>query len=745
MRQAINLKSAAVRRCLSRINAADFVEREREIERILRFATTAPGAKSGESNGLLVLSAPLAGASELLRQIYDRLFVAETENFPIYFAFRSDETAEAAARRFLRTFLQQTIAFRRKDARLLGAALDLEEIARLASASDGAWIDRLIFSEESGNLNADSGADIERIFAAPLRAASRGAASFVIFDDFHEASDDLTNAIKQIYAASAIRFVVSGRRRFLLNRLQNGAGNFENAEVFDLPPLSFAGANSLIEKLTVKHQIKTNGQTRDLIVQQLAANPGFITNLILTARDRRVDLDNFKRCEQVYAAEILGGRAKRHFDRIFERATRSAAAQREILIVLKSAFDAATNISSLEFWRNRIRVETEDFARIMRALHLNEIARVDAGVAEVAETSQIARDYVAARYRLEIENEPRALVVAETLAAALKRAPETMARFYRRSFALGLRKVLGNFNLQEIPAVLLDDKRFRQFYKGQEASAAREKLAGETEKTVLPQIVYAADCAEFYPRIGQLAERSHCAVAVGFENGLYREENQVVWLAAEIESKLEAGAELTEFWLDRLEAVAVFCNFERARLWLVAPEGFSDEAAELLAARGAFSSSRRQIELLAEMIKIEPAAKVAEKGSEFELIVPMGDDTELIAAQALEEIARKFEFKPAAINQMKTALVEACINASEHSLSPDRRIYQKFEMNGDRLVITISNRGLQIPTEKLNGSRLEQNPAGRRGFGLRLIRRLMDEVEFLRTDDGTSIKMTKKR
>ena len=74
----------------------------------------------------------------------------------------------------------------------------------------------------------------------------------------------------------------------------------------------------------------------------------------------------------------------------------------------------------------------------------------------------------------------------------------------------------------------------------------------------------------------------------------------------------------------------------------------------------------------------------------------MGEDTEMIAAQTVEEIARRHNFAPRAINQIKTALVEACINASEHSLSPDRKIYQKFTVEDDKIIITISNRGLRL-------------------------------------------------
>jgi serine/threonine-protein kinase RsbW len=736
-----NIKSGALSRILSRVPAADFVGRERESEEILRFAR---GENSAKAGGLLVLSAPAAGASELLRQVYDRLFLAQSDVLPVYFAFQNYETTEAAAQRFLQTFLQQAVAFRRNDAKLLDNGLELAEIARLAPPADGAWIDRLILACEDLQPRDDSSQFVRQVFSAPLRAAALGAQCFVIFDDFHEANHDLINVTKQIYARSNVKFVIAGRRRFVLNELQNGDANLENASVFNLPTLSLADAGLLVRKLAAQNGVKINDQTEDLIVQQLESNPTFISNLILAARDRQIDLDNYKRCEQIYAAEILGGRTRRYFNHVFDRIAPNLETQREIINVLNYAFEDESAKSSVEFWRNRIAAETDEFYRTMRALHLNEIVRFDSSVVETAETPRIWRDYVVARYRLEIENQPRALVVAETLADALKRAPQMMARFYRRSASLGLRALLQSFNLQEVPSVLFDYCRFRRFYKGED-NLAHENLASETEKTALPQIVYVANCAEFYPQIERIAEKERTGVAVGFEGGQYRDENQIVWIAAEIESKLEATAELTEFWLDRLEAAAIFCNFRRVQLWLVAPEGFSGEACELLEARGAFGSSKRQAELLAEILKTKSASIAKENTNEFELTVPMGDDTELISAQNAEEIARSFGFKSAAINQIKTALVEACINASEHSLSPDRKIYQKFLFEDDRLVITISNRGLQIPPEKQNGIKPEENPNGRRGFGLRLIRSLMDEVEFVRTDDGSEIRMSKRK
>jgi serine/threonine-protein kinase RsbW len=152
------------------------------------------------------------------------------------------------------------------------------------------------------------------------------------------------------------------------------------------------------------------------------------------------------------------------------------------------------------------------------------------------------------------------------------------------------------------------------------------------------------------------------------------------------------------------------------------------------------------LELLAARIETPIAAVLhPSEANEFLMVVPMGEDNELIAAHTAEQIAKRLTFKPEAINQIKTAVVEACINASEHSFSPDRKIYQRFRVESDRLVVTISSRGV-VPTN-LNGAspRPDTTEAAeeRRGWGLKLIRTLMDEVEFERVDDGTSLRMTK--
>ncbi|MEZ5429283.1 MAG: ATP-binding protein [Pyrinomonadaceae bacterium] len=719
----------------------DFIDRTHELEKILRH-----GGGETRSRGLLVLSAPLLGTSELLRQTYDRFFLEQTKTLPIYFSLdAADKTIKQTAIRFFRTFLQQTVAFRRRDEKLLEVSPDIDELAQMAVPADGFWIDRLVAACRAESVLNDERLFIKNCLTAPIIAGSHGVRPFVIIDNLHEAEHlsgqtDLIEEIKEIYSRAEIQFVLAGRRRFLLNSVQTGNTQLYETEILQIEPLGFSEAGLLAENLAEKYKIRINEQTRDLIARKFLGNPSLIKFLFQAAKEKGCNLDNFHSVEQVYTDEIFDGKISHYYDRIFDYVTPSGEVQTHIIGLLYDVLTGEKRKNPIEAWQARIGQSDRDFHRTMRILNNSEIIRLASNQVELMDQGETLGDYITKRFCLEIEIKPRVLVVVEALKKFLKRAPNTMARFYRFNAAINLRELLGIFNCQEIPADLLDYSIFKEKHKGIEDLEILENLESAVEIITLPQIVYSAPTVEFYPPIGQFTDAEHSAVALGFNTANYTDENEVIWISAEIESKLEADRALAEFWCDRLEMVALVCNFQKYKLWLIAPEGFAPEALEVLRERNAFGSSRKQIELLKKFLNAEDAVVEKRNPNEYEMVVPMGEDTELIAAHTVEEIARRHEFEPKAINQIKTALVEACINATEHSLSPDRKIYQKFAIEEDKIIITISNRGVRL-TDK---QPVEIKPNDeRRGWGLKLLKTLMDDVRFEQVDDGTRISMTK--
>jgi serine/threonine-protein kinase RsbW len=667
----------------------------------------------------------------MLRIAFDRLFHQGGEILPFYFEIRkSDRTAKGVALRFMSEFMLHAVAFRRQDSRILDIAPQIDEIAELASPDDGYWIDRMVDSLVGDQGSNKPRAWVRNSLAAPLRAAARGVKPFVIIDNLHvaeglEDGGTLIEDICDIYGSNKVPFVLGGHRRPLYAKTP-----FETMLV---EAFSFAEAGILVERVASLYQVEVNEQTRDLIAVQLGGNAGNIVKLIASASSSRIPLNSFDNVERVYGDEIFGGRIARDLDSVLEN-TMLGPYQRERMIwLLLENLNANASRVPVSYWERHGERAGFDAGHVLAKLHASEIVNMSSGSVDVDTENVVLADYLRVRSALEIDRRPRGLAVGEAISDYVKRAPQLMARFYRESSAIDLKCLMASFDGRKISPAFLDYARFKHEFKGAEDEKILKALKEDNASIDLPQIVYTAATSSFYPVLSELCDPERSATALGFAG-----KEAVAWIAGQVDSKLEATSELASFWCDRLEMAAVNADFENFKLWLIAPEGFSPEAMTMLAERGAYGSSRKQIELLAGVLGAELTSDARPDADEYEVVVPMGEDTEMIAAHTLEEIAKRHDFPLKAINQIKTALVEACINAAEHSLSPDRKIHQKFTVEPDRITITVQNRGLRLADKEP----ITQDE-NRRGWGLKLMKSLMNDVTIERTDDGTKITMVK--
>lgn len=708
---------------LSNLEARDLIGRASEMERLAEYARSASG------RGLTLLSAPGIGVSELLKQTFDRLFLDQKQIVPFYFAFRASDINPAhAAERFVYEFVLQTVAFRRQDEAIIESSPGLGELAGLSAPADSRWIERLVEAIDN-RFETASRPFVRDCLAAPGRAAAEGTLVVALLDDVHNARQlgpQFFEELKEVFARARVPYVFAARRRFDFGQI--------DARRMVLEPLSFADAGRMIETTAERLRVEVSEQTRDLAAVQLDSNAQFITAVLHDAAAKSSALDSFQDFQQVYADSVFGGGIGRRLDGILE-ASVPAAAEEAVLDVLHDTAVLRETGVTVDAWRRVL--QKYSAAASLELLNIHEIVRITSNRVELPPDNFALFDYVTARHGLEIEGEARALFYGKSLASFIVRAPQLMHDFYRRTAAVGVRGVLAAFDGRSVPEAFIDYGKFRDELKGMPDDEVLAAVGSSVARMVLPKMFYVTDAATIDREQNIAFEPERVAVGQGMSNQPGGTKEAVVWLAAEIDSKLEASPELAASWCDRLSELASSSDFENFRIWLVAPEGFTPEALEVLAERKAFGSSRKQLELLREQLG---AAAAGAGENEYEIVLPMGEDAELIAAGAVEEIARRYNFSAKAINQIKTALVEACINAAEHSLSPDRKIYQKFFADGEKLTITISNRGLRLADKQP----VEAEPTeGRRGWGLQLMRRLMDEVTIEDVDDGTRISMTK--
>ncbi len=134
---------------------------------------------------------------------------------------------------------------------------------------------------------------------------------------------------------------------------------------------------------------------------------------------------------------------------------------------------------------------------------------------------------------------------------------------------------------------------------------------------------------------------------------------------------------------------------------------------------------------------------------EIMLSLVMEPRMELSASKVAAAMAGILRLSADKIDEVRFAVVEACINAFEHSHARDQKVHLRFAVleKGEHkaLKITVRDFGVGFLSGGFQGPRPAGNLRGarRRGWGLKLIKSLMDEVEISSDASGTSIIMQK--
>ena len=134
---------------------------------------------------------------------------------------------------------------------------------------------------------------------------------------------------------------------------------------------------------------------------------------------------------------------------------------------------------------------------------------------------------------------------------------------------------------------------------------------------------------------------------------------------------------------------------------------------------------------------------------QMELSLPMVPDIEIAAARAAGNFAREIGMNADSIDEMAHAIIEACINAREHSGCADHRIYIRLvgSSAGDgnpKIDVWITDHGKGFDVAEARSRRQRLGSAHKRGRGLQLIEAHMDEVDISSSETGgTTIHMVK--
>jgi serine/threonine-protein kinase RsbW len=132
------------------------------------------------------------------------------------------------------------------------------------------------------------------------------------------------------------------------------------------------------------------------------------------------------------------------------------------------------------------------------------------------------------------------------------------------------------------------------------------------------------------------------------------------------------------------------------------------------------------------------------------LTLPMIPDMELTASKTAGALGEHIGMSRDKIDEVQMAVVEACINAFEHSGAKDREVFIRLLVLGDDtdpqgLEITIQDKGRGFFPLEMKPKNSRAPSMQKRGHGLRIIHGLMDEVDIDSDPSGTVVVMKKLR
>lgn len=715
------------------------------IEELGRFRREARALARGQGRSRALCARPGYGKTQLMLQWHGRLFL-EGEVLPFWYAVPRDiQDPRTLGYDFVAALALQALAFRRRDSSLLRRTPPLGELAEglRSTWKDGGVLLAEALAEASGGARGEVG--LSKAALVPHRFAAISGTRLLCFVD--DAENLATAQADHCWPAEAVASPIApvvfsiGDETLLPRVIGHAAAALLTTD--RLAPLSAEAASRLARHLARTAGLELDEQAIAALARESAGSPFYIGALVRTLAGRPGG-GRFDVVRAAATAVCEGELARYWIDRfceaIPERRTRAAAL--EILTFCMREGERSPDAGRLATLMLKPEADVESaLAGLLRA----GVVRLDC-TRLIVDDDPVLHDVVQAIYRREFGRMTPAAVVATLAAEKARNAPAVRRREWREAFRSALRGILGAWAGQQVPSVLFDAGAFRGRHGGSDVGDIVAALAQEADLITLPQVISVSS-----GRVGNgvsLPELEVDALAWALRGEAETPDADVAWVARCLPGGGGGAEQLGQFDRD-VAALQMAGELPSVRLvrWALL-ETPLDTGGELAAARLRLSTSTLpQLAALAGLLGAPPVppppVRLSPGGIELELemVIPRVADVELVAARALEQLAENLSIDALAIGRLKVALVEACVNAFEHGAARDGRVRLVFAVHGGRLLMRVENRGR--PLDALPAPAAAGREARGRGWGLTLIRELVDEVLLEPREDGVSLVMVK--
>jgi serine/threonine-protein kinase RsbW len=731
----------------------EFFGREEELASLLRVCLE---GKSGIGASVLIFGPPNIGKSSLLLKLKSELRAlpenaAPPDPFPFYYSFSKILSHPLAlSQHFLQEYLWQTLVF-------LGesppAAFDLDALCENLSARGHMECRDFLSAHRRYSEKGDGLSALANAFSFPFATGGNHMYPVFLFDDF-QYTIKLQNIPEGAIFSILRPYIKSGHFPMIISGSSPGHvtsslkreglyGSFQLLEVGGLSPEASVKAwGPLCERRKIRMPEHLKGRA----AARLGHVPIYQRMFAEEVSFRSAQIDDEVEFENLFAFSVTEGKLNRYWREFFENAVPDRAKRARAIKFLKRVICDQFPIDTFEGAFSLMGTPADEGGDILSALEFKGLLKSDFEHIEFVRDPVLA-DFLFWAFERGVLGKNTSQVAASIVQAKIScEVPEEGWEKSRKSAEVA-KEMMRRWDCREVPALLFDFGRFREKFSERGLLEVVIGLEEDPRKVRLPKI---SSVSTGYRTLRSRSRFDFDLVAYGFHDGDFSEENLVIW-AVDVHTEKTLTHAAVEHFENRCRLLSLEKGLKPGQLqkWILF-EGATDVSIVELAGRfDIHLTHRTQMRLFLNLFGIQeqeqrqeekrqPEPRPGEKPLEFELVLPMKADTEVVAVRVAEEVAAYASLDKDTVDRIKMAIIEACINAFEHSESETGKVRLRYILSPERIELFVQDEGKGFRPSKAGGE-----PKRNRGWGLRLISELVDDVDISTGEDGTTVRMVK--
>jgi serine/threonine-protein kinase RsbW len=734
----------------------DFFGREEELAALTRAAME--GGR-GIGSSFMIYGPPNIGKTMLLLKLRDLLLFhpepsESSRPFPFYFSFSQILSHPLAlSQHFLQEYLGQLLRF-------LGdphpPAFDPEAMCDRLTTYGFSGGRETLSAHTRYSAAGDGLSALVNALSLPFAAPGNLFYPVFLFDDFQYTGK--LQGVPEGTMLSILRpYIKSGHFPMFLSGSSPGRvtaslkreGLFGTFQMLEVGGLSVEASVRLWAHLCERRRVEIAPPLLPRATQRIGGIPVYQRMLVEEIFFRGVRVPDAITLENVYALSATEGKLNRYWREFFENTFPERARRGRAIRFLKRVLCDRFPLDTVEGALSLMGASPEEGEAVLSALEFKGLMKSDLEQLTFVE-DPVLSDFLYWAFERGVLGKGVSQVAAAIVQARLHHtAPEIgQGADHARRVAL-VKELMRKWDLREVPRLLFEFGPFREKFGQKGLLEVVIGMEGEAVRIRLPKI---SSVSTGYRTQRGGPRFDFDLVAYGFLEGEFSEENLVIWAVDAVPEK-SLGARGVEHFENRCRLLALEKGLPADRLqkWMLLNEGADPAAVDLAAQYGIHLSHPTQLRLFLNLFGLEelekwpeaapPAAGAparTDKPIEYELVLPMKADSEMVAARVAEEVAAFAAVDADTVDRIKMAIIEACINAFEHSASPTGKVRLRYLLSPGRLELFVQDDGKGFQAGRPAGESKKN-----RGWGLKLIRELVDEVDISTGQDGTVVRMVK--